>query len=53
MPEHETYAVFRLSRRVELLKNLFFWQVCERFQVHDWKLGVRSEARIVRVQRKL
>ncbi len=38
----------RLSRRVEYLKSMFMFMMCEKYNCHEYKVGVRSGRRFVK-----
>lgn len=50
--EDVAYDIFRLSRKVDYLKGLFYWYIGERFQAHDFTLGIRDKGKVIRGQRK-
>lgn len=50
--EEEGRAYFRLQQRASALHATFYWMLGERLGAHDWRLGVRSGARVVKVQRR-
>jgi hypothetical protein len=52
VPEEIGKEVHRLWRKTELLKNLLYWQVGERFDAHEYVMGVRTLRRVIRGQRK-
>ena len=48
----EATAFFRLQKRVDMLHACFHYHVAERFGTHDHKMGVRSKARVVKLDRR-
>jgi hypothetical protein len=50
--EEEAKTFFRLQKKVDMLHACFHFHVAERFGTHDHKMGVRSKARAVRLDRR-
>lgn len=42
-------AFFRLQQKAAALHATLYWTVGERFRCHDWKVGVRSRFRLVKI----
>lgn len=43
---------FWLSAKAALLKSTFYWVLGEKFECHQWRCGVRSKRRFVRIERR-
>jgi hypothetical protein len=50
--DEEAVQFFRLQKKVSLLHSTFHWNIAERLNAHEYVLGVRSQGRIVKVQRR-
>jgi hypothetical protein len=48
----EAKRSFLLQAKLNFLKGLFYWQMGEKYDCHDYKLGVRSKRRFVRKERR-
>jgi hypothetical protein len=42
-------AFFRLQQKINVLKSMLYWSLGERFDAHDWSIGIRSKWRAVKV----
>jgi len=52
LTEGEAQEFHRALRKVDYLKNLFFWVIGEKYNTHDFTLGVRTKRRIIKGRRK-
>jgi hypothetical protein len=43
---------FRLQQKANMLHATFHWALGERFESHDWRLGVRTDSRVVQIERR-
>ena len=50
--EPEAKVFFRAQQRQAALHATFYWHLGERLNVHEWRLGVRSQGRVVKVERR-
>jgi hypothetical protein len=50
--DEEAVHLFRLQKKVSLLHATFHWNIAERVKAHEYILGVRTQGRIVKVQRR-
>lgn len=48
----EATAFFRAQQRQAALHATFYWYLGERLNAHEWRLGVRSQGRVVKVERR-
>ncbi len=48
LTDEEASKIFKLQRKVEYLKSLFYWYMCEKYNCHEYKVGVRSRRRFVK-----
>lgn len=48
----EAKEFFRLEKRKDMLHSTFHWNLAERFDRHEYILGVRSRGRVVTAKRK-
>lgn len=50
--EPEAKVFFRAQQRQAALHSTFYWHLGERLNAHEWRLGVRSGGRVVKVERR-
>lgn len=48
--EEDTRKFHRLKQHTSMLHACFYYHVGERLDLHEWRLGVRSNGRIVRIE---
>lgn len=50
--DDEAKEFFRLEKKAAMLHSTFHWNLAERFNSHEYKLGVRSRGRVVTAERR-
>lgn len=50
--EADGLVYFTLQQRAAMLHATFYFAIGERLGLHDWRLGVRSRARVVKIERR-
>jgi hypothetical protein len=50
--EEQIKTLHRLEAKKDMIKNIFYWNVHERFDLHDWSTGVRSGRRFVKLKKR-
>ena len=52
IPEAVEREVHRMMQQAAMLHAMLYWRIGERFDCHEWRLGVRSRGRIVKIERR-
>lgn len=52
-PVDKIAEYYRLQRQVDCLKGTFFWALCEKYNCHEFIVGVRSRRRFVKGKSKV
>jgi hypothetical protein len=50
--DDEAKHYFKLQQRAAMLHSVFYYNLGERFDAHEWRLGIRSRGRIVKIERR-
>lgn len=52
VPDETAARAFRVQRRMEYLKALFYYTLCERFNCHEYVVGVRKGRKFIKRGKK-
>ena len=52
LSDEDASKIYRMQRKVEHLKGLFFWHMCEKYNCHEYMVGVRTGRRFVKNQKR-
>lgn len=50
--EEEAKLFFTLQQRVNMVHSTLHYHLGERFDAHDWRLGIRSRGRVVKIEHR-